>query len=69
VESAFLQLLEEIYSVVSKKALELDEARRFNGASNNGDVLVLKGTQLSVLPEGSMMETSALRKGTQCACS
>ncbi|KAJ4806372.1 Ras-related protein Rab-11B [Rhynchospora pubera] len=69
VEKAFLQLLEEIYSVVSKKALELDEARRLNGGSNNGDVLVLKGTQLSVLPDVSIMETSALRKGTQCACS
>ncbi|CAL9173050.1 unnamed protein product [Musa hybrid cultivar] len=64
VETAFLRLLEEIYGVISRKALECDEATR--NAAN--DVLTLKGTTLSVLSEVSMMETSAMRKGTQCAC-
>ncbi|CAL9047909.1 ras-related protein RABA4d-like [Musa acuminata AAA Group] len=64
VETAFLRLLEEIYGVISRKALECDEATR--NATN--DVLTLKGTTLSVLSEVSMMETSAMRKGTQCAC-
>ncbi|WOK98193.1 ras-related protein RABA4d-like [Canna indica] len=61
VESAFLILLEEIYAMVSKKALECDEAKRING--DNIDVLSLRGTKLDV----SMMETSAMRKETQCA--
>ncbi|WOL19152.1 ras-related protein RABA4d-like [Canna indica] len=65
VEGAFLRLLEEIHGVVSRKALECDGARRH--AAN--DVLTLKGTKLSVLSEVSMMETSAMRKRTQCACS
>ncbi|KAJ3672440.1 hypothetical protein LUZ60_007161 [Juncus effusus] len=70
VERSFLQLLEEIYSVVSRKALELDNARRINGTNDNGDLLVLNGTKLSVLPDGVMNETSALKKETQyCACS
>ncbi|CAL9749232.1 unnamed protein product [Musa acuminata subsp. burmannicoides] len=64
VETAFLRLLEEIYGVISRKALECDEATR--NAAN--DVLTLKGTTLSVHSEVSMMETSAMRKGTQCAC-
>ncbi|EHA8587270.1 ras-related protein RABA3 [Cocos nucifera] len=61
VESAFLRILEEIYGVVSRKALELDESRRNGG----NDVLMLKGNKVSVLSEASMMETSAMKKGTQ----
>ncbi|XP_072965349.1 ras-related protein RABA4c-like [Typha angustifolia] len=68
VERAFLSLIDEIYAVVSRKALELDEARKMNGGNESKDILVLKGTKVSVLSEVSMMETSAMRKGSQCAC-
>lgn len=70
VERAFLTLLEEIFAVVSRRALELDEARRMrNGGGNGadgGEVLSLKGTKVDV---GSIMETSAMKKSSQCACS
>ncbi|CAL9165070.1 unnamed protein product [Musa hybrid cultivar] len=65
VESAFLRLIEEIHGVVSRKDLESDEGSRDGG----NDLLRLKGNKVSVLSEVSMMETSALRKGTRCACS
>lgn len=64
VESAFLMLLEEIHGVVSRKALECGEDRK-NGAN---DALMLKGTKVSVLSEGSMMETSSMKKGSSCSC-
>ncbi|KAJ6807489.1 ras-related protein RABA3-like [Iris pallida] len=64
VESAFLMLLEEIHGVVSRKALECGEDRK-NGAN---DALMLKGTKVSVLSEGSMMETSSMKKGSSCGC-
>ncbi|KAJ6802323.1 ras-related protein RABA3-like [Iris pallida] len=64
VESAFLMLLEEIHGVVSRKALECGEGRK-DGAS---DVLTLKGTEVSLLSEDPMMETSAMKKGSSCAC-
>lgn len=63
VESAFLRLIEEIHGVVSRKALEYEEVRKDGG----NDVLMLKG--VSVLSEGSVMETSALKKVTSCSCS
>jgi len=66
VEIAFLMLIEEIYRVISKKALECEEGR---GRNEMNDVLMLKGTKVSVLSEGSMMETSAMKKGSSCACS
>ncbi|XP_042419246.1 ras-related protein RABA3-like [Zingiber officinale] len=69
VETAFLMLLEEIYGVVSRQALECDAARRITYGGNS-DVLNLRGTKLPVLSEASIMETSAMRKETQyCACS
>ncbi|XP_062199781.1 ras-related protein RABA3-like [Phragmites australis] len=69
VERAFLTLLEEIFAVVSRRALELDEARRMRGEQDNGDggeVLSLKGTRVDV---GSIMETSAMKRSSQCSCS
>lgn len=64
VESAFLMLVEEIHSTISKKAMECEEAKKVDN-----DFLLLKGTKVSVLSEGSMMETSAMKKGSSCACS
>ncbi|XP_052166662.1 ras-related protein RABA3-like [Oryza glaberrima] len=67
VDRAFLTLLEEIFAVVSRRALELDEARRMrDGGAAGGEVLSLKGTTLDV---GSIMETSAMKKSSQCSCS
>jgi Ras-related protein Rab-11A len=70
VERAFLTLLEEVFAVVSRRALELDEARRMRGDQQDdgegGEVLSLKGTAVDV---GSIMETSALKRSSQCACS
>ena len=66
VETAFLMLIEEIHRVISRKALECEEGRARNEMN---DVLMLKGTKVSVLSEGSMMETSAMKKGSSCACS
>ncbi|ONK58859.1 uncharacterized protein A4U43_C08F470 [Asparagus officinalis] len=66
VETAFLMLIEEIHGAISKKALECDEGR---SKDDHSDVLMLQGTKLAVLSEGSMMETSAMRKGSPCACS
>ncbi|XP_020114965.1 ras-related protein RABA3 [Ananas comosus] len=70
VDRAFLRLLEEIFAVVSRKALELDVARRVMSGGINGDAaVVLRGTKVAVLSEASVMETSAMKRGTQCACS
>jgi len=66
VETAFLMLIEEIHRVISRKALECEEGRARNEMN---DVLILKGTKVLVLSEGSMMETSAMKKGSSCACS
>jgi Ras-related protein Rab-11A len=70
VERAFLTLLEEVFAVVSRRALELDEARRMRGeqggGGGGGEVLSLKGTEVDV---GSIMETSAMKRSSQCACS
>ena len=66
VETAFLMLIEEIHRVISRKALECEEGRARNEMN---DALILKGTKVLVLSEGSMMETSAMKKGSSCACS
>ncbi|KAL5200904.1 hypothetical protein ABZP36_035258 [Zizania latifolia] len=66
VDRAFLTLLEEIFAVVSRRALELDEARRMRNGGAGDEALSLKGTTLDV---GSIMETSAMKKSSQCACS
>jgi len=71
VERAFLTLLEEVFAVVSRRALELDEARRMRGDQGDGgaggEVLSLKGTTVDL---GSIMETSAMKRpSSQCACS
>ncbi|XP_020262815.1 peptide chain release factor PrfB1, chloroplastic-like [Asparagus officinalis] len=58
VETAFLMLIEEIHGAISKKALECDEGR---SKDDQSDVLMLQGTKLAVLSEGSM------RKGSPCA--
>lgn len=73
VERAFLALLEEVFAVVSRRALELDEARRtrYGGGDGGGggEVLSLKGTKVDL--NDPIMETSAMKKGpsSQCACS
>ncbi|OVA14754.1 Small GTPase superfamily [Macleaya cordata] len=68
VESAFFKLLEEIYGVVSKKALLVTnnhEDQKING----GDVVVmLKGSQIDVI-SGADMEISELRKLPSCSSS
>ncbi|KAG6486535.1 ras-related protein RABA3-like [Zingiber officinale] len=65
VEAAFLRLLEEIHGVVSRKALEARRNNAVDGGADAGHVVSLKGTRVEV----SMMETSAMRTGTQCGCS
>jgi len=71
VERAFLTLLEEVFAVVSRRALELDEARRMRGEQGDGgaggEVLSLRGTTVDL--GRSIMETSAMKKSSQCACS
>ncbi|XP_052724950.1 ras-related protein RABA3 isoform X2 [Vigna angularis] len=63
VESAFLKLLEEINSVVSKKALECG-CGKVNGDSNFAS---LKGTKVDILsvPE---LEISEMKKLSSCSC-
>ncbi|GJT76818.1 Ras-related protein RabA3-like protein [Tanacetum coccineum] len=61
VEAAFFKLLEEIYSVVSKKALDQDANK------SNGDSLTLKGLKIDV--NGSQdMEISEMKKLSSCSC-
>lgn len=61
VETAFFKLLEEIYSVVSKKALDQDANK------SNGDSLTLKGLKIDV--SGSQdMEISEMKKLSSCSC-
>lgn len=59
VETAFFKLLEEIYNVVSKKALNCD-----GGKSNGGD---LKGSKIDVI-SGSDFEVSEMKKLSTCSC-
>ena len=73
VERAFLRLLEEIHANVSRRPLggAADEEARADGRGHGGgaDVLMLKGTKLSLADEMSIMETSALRRASSCSCS
>ncbi|KAA8520779.1 hypothetical protein F0562_014949 [Nyssa sinensis] len=64
VDTAFFKLLEEIYSVVSKKALGCG-----NGKSNGSDgaMLRLKGSKIDVIP-GSDLEISEMKKLSTCSC-
>ncbi|XP_039119463.1 ras-related protein RABA3-like [Dioscorea cayenensis subsp. rotundata] len=64
VEHAFLRIMEEIHGVVSKKALESEEGKK----KGELDILTLKGAKVSVLNDGSIMETSAMKKGYPCSC-
>lgn len=63
VESAFLKLLEEINSVVSKKALECGYGKE-NGDNN---VASLKGTKVDVIL-GPELEISEMKKLSSCSC-
>ncbi|CAL4966404.1 unnamed protein product [Urochloa decumbens] len=73
VERAFLRLLEEIHANVSTRR-PLEAADELDGVINGSrrgatDVLMLKGTKLSMAEEMSIMETSALRRASSCSCS
>uniref|UniRef100_A0A5B6ZY98 Putative Ras-related protein RABA3 n=1 Tax=Davidia involucrata TaxID=16924 RepID=A0A5B6ZY98_DAVIN len=61
VDSAFFKLLEEIYGVVSKKALDCG-----NGKSNGGDGAMLKGMKIDVIA-GSELEISEIKKLSTCS--
>lgn len=61
VESAFFRVLDEIYGVVSKKALGCD------GKSNAADASNLRGAKIDVI-SASDMEISEIRKSTACSC-
>lgn len=62
VDSAFFRVLEEIYSVISKKALECG-----NGNSNGSDATMLKGSKIDVI-SGSDLEISEMKKLSTCSC-
>ncbi|KAJ0444504.1 putative small GTP-binding protein [Helianthus annuus] len=59
VEAAFFKLLEEIYSVVSKKSLDHD--------ARNGDSVMLKGLKIDV-NGGPDLEISEMKKLSSCSC-
>ncbi|KAI3764326.1 hypothetical protein L2E82_14333 [Cichorium intybus] len=61
VEAAFFKLLEEIYSVVSKKTLDNDVGKL------NGDSLTLKGLKIDV-NGGPELEISEMKKLSSCSC-
>ncbi|KAK6919932.1 Small GTPase [Dillenia turbinata] len=62
VDSAFIRLLEQIYGVVSKKALESDV-----GKMNGGDSVKLSGSKIDVI-SGSDFEISEIKKLSACSC-
>ncbi|KAK6918184.1 Small GTPase [Dillenia turbinata] len=62
VDSAFIRLLEEIYAVVGKKALESDV-----GKTNGGDSAKLTGSKIDVI-SGSDLEISEIKKLSACSC-
>ncbi|CAN6215636.1 unnamed protein product [Urochloa humidicola] len=73
VERAFFRLLEEIHANVSTR-MPMEAAEEFASVINGrghgaADVLMLKGTKLSLAEEMSIMETSALRTASSCSCS
>ncbi|KAI7747656.1 hypothetical protein M8C21_017525 [Ambrosia artemisiifolia] len=59
VEAAFFKLLEEIYSMVSKKSLDHD--------ARNGDTVTLKGLKIDV-NGGPELEISEMKKLSSCSC-
>ncbi|KAJ0054541.1 ras-related protein RABA3-like isoform X2 [Pistacia vera] len=59
VETAFLRLLEEIYSVVSKKELEC--------SNDKTDAAMLKGSKIDVI-SGPELEISEMKKLSTCSC-
>ncbi|XAR62937.1 hypothetical protein NMG60_11022685 [Bertholletia excelsa] len=61
VDPAFFKLLEEIYGVVSKKALDS------SGKSNGGDAATLKGLKIDVIA-GPDFEISEMKKLSACSC-
>jgi len=69
VERAFLRLLEEIHANVSRRPLGVEAASADGRGHGGADVLMLKGTKLSLADEMSIMETSALRRASSCSCS
>ncbi|WVZ78495.1 hypothetical protein U9M48_026198 [Paspalum notatum var. saurae] len=68
VERAFLRLIEEIHANVSRKSLAAAAADGGRGYGAAADVLMLKGTKLSLAEEISIMETSALKRASSCSC-
>ncbi|XP_074279645.1 ras-related protein RABA3-like [Silene latifolia] len=64
VESAFLKVLEEIYSVASKKTLDCDY---HNGKLNGHDLGTLKGEKIDVI-YGCDLEISEIKKVSNCSC-
>ncbi|KAB2597863.1 ras-related protein RABA3 [Pyrus ussuriensis x Pyrus communis] len=60
VDSAFFRVLEEIYGVVSKKALECGNEIKSNGVD-------LKGAKIDVI-SGSELEISEMKKLSACSC-
>lgn len=59
VETAFFRLLEEIYSLVSKKELEC--------SNDKTDAAMLKGSKIDVIP-GPELEISEMKKLSTCSC-
>ncbi|KAF2324922.1 hypothetical protein GH714_021280 [Hevea brasiliensis] len=62
VDKAFFRLLEEIYGVISKKALECGDKK-----SNGADAAMLKGSKIDVI-SGSDLEISEMKKLSSCSC-
>ncbi|KAI8025958.1 Ras-related protein RABA3 [Camellia lanceoleosa] len=62
VDSAFFRLLEEIYGVVSKKALDCGD-----GKISGGDSAMLKGLKIDVIA-GPDFEVSEMKKLSACSC-
>ncbi|KAM1019584.1 hypothetical protein ACFX13_041660 [Malus domestica] len=60
VDTAFFRVFEEIYGVVSKKALECS-----NGIKSNG--VDLKGAKIDII-SGSDLEISEIKKLSACSC-
>ncbi|KAI3719567.1 hypothetical protein L6452_20469 [Arctium lappa] len=61
VEAAFFKLLEEIFSVVSKKTLDHDAAK------SDADCLMLKGLKIDI-DGGPELEISEMKKLSSCSC-
>lgn len=66
VDAAFIRLLEEVFNVVSKKALECSTGKSNDGGYPNGPCLP-KGSKVDVIT-GSDLEISDLKKLSACSC-